>query len=200
MLLNLNNLKHNYYLVRHGNSVANQKEIIVNSLQEGIKLEYGLTEKGQMQAKLSAQLFQSQVSDTHNLIILHSPLTRAKQTAEIMSEVFGVKIFGEEVNLRERDAGDLELSSTKGYQSIWEQDKLNPDHTWSNCESLNCILERMLKVIENCEKLDSEYGSNILLVGHAEAIHILETAFRNIPVQNHRDIPYIRNAEIRSLN
>jgi glucosyl-3-phosphoglycerate phosphatase len=200
-MLNLNNLKHKYFVMRHGHSVPNESGLIVSKLVNGTKSEYGLTSKGKEQARLAAKLFSLQVKfDLSSLIIYHSPFSRAKETAKLVAKEFNCKLFGENENLRERDFGDFELTSDKGYQLIWEQDKLNPDSTFKNSESPNAVQERMLKVIAECEKLDEEYGQNIFLVGHADSIHILETAFRNIEVQNHRDIPYIRNAEIRALN
>jgi broad specificity phosphatase PhoE len=201
MLLNLKNLKHNYFMVRHGNSTPNQQGIIVSTIENGTKSEYGLTELGKQQAQLSSQLFKLQNKDSvTNTIIIHSPFSRAKETAQIVAQTLGAKIFGENTDLRERFFGDFELTSDKNYQLVWEQDKLNPDSNFANSESPNQVLARMLKVVENCEKLDEEYGQNIFLVGHADSIHILETAFRNMEVQHHRDIPYIKNAEIRALN
>ncbi len=200
-MLNLNELKHKYFVMRHGHSVPNETGLIVSELDDGIKAEYGLTTKGQVQAKLAAELFilqnKNPINDT---IIIHSPFSRAKQTAEILATEIGGKIFAKDDNLRERFFGDYELTSDKNYQLIWEQDRLNPDSTFVNSESPNAVQARMLKVIAACEKLDEEYGQMIILVGHADSIHILETAFRNIDVQNHRDIPYIRNAEIHALN
>jgi broad specificity phosphatase PhoE len=200
-MLNLNNLKHKYFTVRHGNSIPNTKGYILSSLENGIKAEHGLTELGKNQANLSGQLFVLQnKTPLDGAIIITSPFSRAKETAICVANQFGCKIFGENENLRERFFGEFELTEDKNYQLVWEQDKLNPDSTFNNSESPNSVQERMLKVIADCEKLDEEYGQNIFLVGHADSIHILETAFRCIEVQKHRDIPYIRNAEIRALN
>lgn len=200
-MLNLNNLKHKYFAVRHGNSIPNESGIIVSKLENGILPEYGLTDKGNKQAKIASQLLKLQVNfDLSGAIIFHSPFSRAKETAEIIATEFGCRLFGENEGLRERFFGDFELTIDKNYQQIWEHDKLDPDSTFMNSESPSAVQNRMLKVLEQCEKLDEEYGQNIFLVGHADSIHILETAFRNLDVQNHRDIPYIRNAEIRALN
>jgi glucosyl-3-phosphoglycerate phosphatase len=200
-MLNLNNLKHKYFVIRHGHSVPNEKGLIISAHENGIQSQYGLTDKGIKQANLAAELFTLQVKNAlDNAIIIHSPFSRAKQTAEAISQVFGCRLFEENDDLRERYFGDFELTTDKNYQQIWEHDKLDPDSTFQKSESPAAVQERMLKVIAECEKLDEEYGQNIFLVGHADSIHILETAFRNIEVQNHRDIPYIRNAEIRALN
>jgi glucosyl-3-phosphoglycerate phosphatase len=201
MLLNLKNLKHTYFAVRHGHSKPNEQGIIVTKSEIAVSDEYGLTEKGFEQARLSGKLFRLQTNiGPSNVIIIHSPFSRAKETAFTISEELGCKVFGVNNRLSERYFGDLDMTSDKGYQSVWEHDRLDPDSKFANAESPNEVLSRMLKVIEDCEKLDEEYGSNILLVGHADSIHILETAFRNIEVQFHRDIPYMRNGEIRGLN
>lgn len=200
-MLNLKNLRHKYFVIRHGNSIPNQTGIIVSKPENGTKPKYGLTDKGIKQAKLAAQLFELQVGfDVAGAIIFHSPFSRAVETAKVVAQEFGCRLFGEDQNLRERDFGEFELTTDKNYQQIWEHDKIDADSTFNHSESPNAVQARMLKVIEDCEKLDEEYGQNIFLVGHADSIHILETAFRHIPVTNHRDIPYIRNAEIRALN
>jgi broad specificity phosphatase PhoE len=200
-MLDLNNLKHKYFAVRHGHSVPNEQGLVVGKIENGIKLEYGLTDKGRKQAKLSAQLYKLQSkTPVKDIVIIHSPFSRTTETAQIVAQEFEGKIFGENQDLCERNFGDFELGDEKNYQQIWEQDKINPDSTLNNSESVNQVLTRMLKVIEKYEKLDEEYGQNIFLITHADSTHILDTAFRNLPVSNHRDVPFIRNAEIRALN
>jgi broad specificity phosphatase PhoE len=201
MLLNLKNLKHTYFAVRHGHSKPNEQGIIVSKFENGIKDEFGLTQKGIEQAKISAQLFRLQTNLLPNdIIIIHSPFSRAIMTAYTVAGELNCRVFGENNRLSERYFGDFEMTTDKNYQLVWEHDKINPDSNFANSESPNQVLERMLKVIEECEKLDEEYGKTIFLVGHADSIHILETAFRNIDVQHHRDIPFMKNAEIRGLN
>jgi broad specificity phosphatase PhoE len=199
-MLNLNNLKHKYYVMRHGHSEPQAQNITVCQYQNAIKSEFGLTQKGREQSKVSSKLFELQMSNVQDLIIIHSPYSRAVETANIFAKELGINIYGINENLVERDFGDIELTLGRNANNIWLADKTNSDSNINNSESLNKISNRMLKVIEDCENLDEEYGQNIVLVGHSESFFVLETAFRKMPVTHHRDIPHIRNAEIRALN
>lgn len=200
-MLNLNNLKHKYFVMRHGHSVSNELGILVGSLINGIKSEYGMTTKGQEQVKLSAELYKLQCKNNNKkVIIIYSPFSRTKETAKIIKNILDCEIFEENVNLKERDFGDFELKSDINHPKVLEQDKINPNSTFANCESINAIIGKMLSVIIDCEKLNIQPGQNIFLITHADSATILETAFRNVEVESYHDLPYIRNAEIRALN
>jgi glucosyl-3-phosphoglycerate phosphatase len=200
-MLNLNNLKHKYFAVRHGHSVSNEQGILVGSLINGVKSEYGLTEKGMNQVKLSAELYKLQCkNNNYKVVIIYSPFSRTKETASIIADILGCDIIRENANLKERDFGDFELKSASNHPKILEQDKINPDSTFGNSESINTILSKMLNVITNCENLNIEPNQNIFLITHADSSTILETAFRSVKIENYHDLPSIRNAEIRALN
>jgi broad specificity phosphatase PhoE len=200
-MLNLNNLKHKYFAVRHGHSISNELKILVGSLMNGTKTEYGMTVKGQKQVKLSAELYKLQCKNNNKkVIIIYSPFSRTKETAIILKNILECEIFEENVNLKERDFGDFELKSDSNHSKVLEQDRKNPNSTFANSESINSILRKMLSVITDCEKLDIQPAQNIFLITHADSATILETAFRSVKVEEYHDLPSIRNAEIRALN
>jgi glucosyl-3-phosphoglycerate phosphatase len=199
-MLNLNNLKHKYFVMRHGHSVSNELGILVGSLKNGIKPEYGMTIKGQEQVRLSSELYKLQCKKSKKIVIIYSPFSRTKETAKMVANILECKILEENANLKERDFGDFELKSASNHPKILEQDKINPDSTFGNSESINTILTKMLDVIKDCENLNIEPNQNIFLITHADSATILETAFRNVKVGTYHDLPPIRNAEIRALN
>lgn len=97
--------------MRHGFSVPNERELIVSSLVEGVKAEYGLTEKGRQQARDSAitllQMLEQQQAmfpipgegtvatsspaavlggaTVVPVVIVSSPFSRARETAQIVA-------------------------------------------------------------------------------------------------------------------
>lgn len=100
-------LQNKYIIMRHGFSVPNERELIVSSLVEGVKAEYGLTEKGRQQARDSAitllQMLQQQQQATipipaegavatsspaavTTVVIVSSPFSRARETAQIVAD------------------------------------------------------------------------------------------------------------------
>ncbi len=84
-----------FYFVRHGESTGNLKNII-----QGHR-DYPLSDRGKEQAKRVAQWFK----DRGISLIFTSPLTRARETAEIIREKIGVMDFIEDENLMELDTG-----------------------------------------------------------------------------------------------
>jgi hypothetical protein len=82
------NLKHKYYMLRHGQSLANIAEIISSSRSLAYSDKHGLTSFGYEQGKESAnQLLDVleqdiiQAGKQNKIIFVSSPFARAKQTA-----------------------------------------------------------------------------------------------------------------------
>src|SRR5438876_4239431 len=85
------------YLVRHGQSEHNLSGSLCDEpITTGI-LGSSLTEEGKRQARLLAQ----KLKHLHIDCLLSSPLNRARQTAEIFSEVFSIPVITNEM-LQER--------------------------------------------------------------------------------------------------
>lgn len=182
-----------YYLMRHGESLANRRGLIV-SAPENAMHNYGLTTKGAeqvLQTALNTRLDRS-------TIIVSSDFQRAAETADIVHSVIDCEndIIAEQ-RLRERSFGDWELQDYKHYESIWAQDQSNPTQMKGNVETVQHTLERALSAIED---LETQYiDKNILLVSHGDVLQILLAHYHNINTRFHRSLSGIRNADIRSL-
>jgi probable phosphoglycerate mutase len=131
-------------------------------------------------------------------VILHSPLSRAQQSAQIGHEVLNPKVMRMEEDLRERFFGELDGKTSDRYLRVWQIDHILPDHHAYGSESPKDVVERMLRVITIAE--ETYERMNVLLVSHGDPLHILETAFRKRPVSEHRDLPEWKNGEIRKLS
>ncbi len=182
-----------YYLMRHGESLANRRGLIVSQPENALN-DYGLTPRGSeqvMQASLATRLN----SDT---VIVSSDFKRAKETAEIMHSVLACNdSIQYKPELRERDFGNLELTDHSSYEQVWKFDVRNPSAVNKGVEPVDDVLKRGLAVIE---ELDSKYQDrNILLVGHGDVLQILLAHYHHINPRFHRSLSCIGNADIRSL-
>ena len=186
-------LNNRYYLMRHGESIANKEGLIVSKSNNALN-HYGLTTKGADQvlnAALNTRLGKK-------IIIVSSDYKRAVETASIMHSVLGAsQPVTHEPLLRERNFGDWELTEHENYENVWQQDLTRPEQSVNNVETVEQTLSRGLKVIAN---LEANYNNEkILLVGHGDVLQIMFAYHHNINPRFHRSLSSIANADIRSL-
>ena len=186
-----------YFALRHGQSKANVAGIILSDLEDGKKDEWTLTTEGEKQVHESIQAAKTQGLLDATTIIISSPFSRARRTAEIAMEELSTSAIHFDDRLRERWFGDFEKTYNHGYEKVWEEDKKNPTHTLWHTESAIAVQERMANLVEELEKIHA--GKTILLVSHGDPFMILQTWFRGQSAATHRDFPYVATAEIRKL-
>ncbi len=187
-------LKNKYFIIRHGESIANQEKIIVSYPENGLS-RYGLTETGKSQALGSVATNKELHSDC---IIVSSDFKRAWETAEIVAKALKTdSTIIAELRLRERKFGDFELTTTDNYKRVWEQDQLDPNHCAFSVESVTNVLDRVIDVLVSLEKIYCK--REILLVSHGDILQILQTAFERMPVALHRQVKHLNTAELRQL-
>ena len=149
------------YFVRHGESTANVLRIISN--RDG---NYPLTENGRWQAGYLADRLRGE-GITH---LFSSPVMRAVQTAEILSEAVGVPNHQVEA-LRENDNGSLEGRSDQAawqtYEQAMEQWRAGAaDARIADGETLAELRARFGAFIRGLVEEHGETQSRIVLVGH----------------------------------
>ena len=152
------------YLVRHGYSLANEKNLF---LGHG---DMGLTEKGKLQAEVASEYLSSLKPD----VIYSSDLIRAKDTAKPTAEKLGLKINLDK-RFREIDAGEWDfmpfLDWIKNYPDEfkkWGDDKYN-----ARCVGGETIIElkdRIVGAIEELVKLHE--NQTIMIFAHANPIQV----------------------------
>jgi len=192
-LLKINKLKNCYFIMRHGESIANREKIIISDPKIGIK-KYGLTDKGRLQIKESIAMSDDLDNKT---IIYSSDFLRTKETAKLIKEILNNKKLYFKKNLRERYFGLFDQKSNQNYQNVWLEDKKDPSHKKNNVESVDNVLNRTTSLILALEK---KYNlKKILLISHGDPLQILQTAFLKISPANHRKIDHLDVAEIREL-
>ena len=194
-LLNLEKLANRYFVMRHGQSLANLQQVIVSCPQNGVDA-YGLSEQGMMQVRESVQ---SSSGLDSSLLIVSSDFRRARESAEIVRELLGSTnplLF--DPRLRERNFGEWELTPDSAYPLIWAGDEFNPDNEDNGVESPNQVMQRVTAMVLEYEANHS--GATILLVSHGDALQILQAAFSKQHASEHRHQLHLETAEIRELS
>ncbi len=193
-LSNYAELSNDYYVMRHGYSLANQQGIIVSHPENGCP-GFGLSEQGSQQVRDSLQRDDLLDSDT---VILCSDFKRAFESAAIAHELLECRYpLESDERLRERNFGELELGPDSAYDSVWQRDAVDPDAEFRAVESVNRVMARVTSLIVDCEQRFA--GNSLLLVSHGDALQILQTAFARRDASSHRQLEHLQTAEIRQL-
>ncbi|MBN2256915.1 MAG: histidine phosphatase family protein [Anaerolineaceae bacterium] len=164
----------NYHLVllRHGRSLGNE-----NGFLQG-QQDVPLTDEGRNQARLLAERwFEDQV---HFDLVITSPLSRAKETADIIVNRLGCPIVAEPL-LMERNVGSLAGAKVDRHEQLIDQDLIaSPYRSFSgDGEGDWQLFLRAGQVINNLMQHDP---GSYLLVAHGGIINQMIHAILGIPV------------------
>ena len=193
-LLQFENLANRYFVMRHGQSLANLDGLIASHSDNALE-GFGLSTGGR--AQVGENLSRARGLDAATRI-LSSDFRRARESAEIAQARLGCESSIEfETRLRERFFGEFDLGPDREYRRIWEQDQKNAERDWRGVESAAGVMQRVTSLIVDCE--NRYRGSTLLLVSHGDVLQILQTAFAGEPPERHRDQPHLETAEIRQL-
>jgi len=157
------------YFVRHGESDANVQRVISNR-----ESTFHLTPQGQAQASMLAE----NLKDIPITAIYASPVLRARETAEIVSQAFRLPYQVTEV-LREYDCGILEEKSDeeswKLHSEIAEDWILNHNYLRKpeGGESFLEIKQRFIPFIESFRNKGPRTLDHILFVTHGGLLQLM---------------------------
>jgi broad specificity phosphatase PhoE len=185
--------RNRYYVMRHGQSMANVRGIIVSDPASGVRAEYGLSPDGREQVLAAAKECGLPVAT----LIFSSDFSRAAQTAEIVRECLGAQDVQLTEALRERYFGDWEGTSSENYARVWAADAEDPGHRLNGVEPASAVLDRVTAFVAG---LDARYRDRgILLVSHGDTLQILQAGLRGMSPAAHRSLPHLDTAEIRRI-
>jgi probable phosphoglycerate mutase len=166
------------YFVRHGESEANVLRVISNR-----GWLHPLTEKGRQQARdLAGKLQTAGIARIYT-----SPLQRAVQTAEILSQTLGVEV---EITgaLREFDCGIAEsradAQAWQLWQTAWDSWMLHQqwDYRVEGGESFNDLRSRFLPLVNGLLRDYTERPESYVLIGHGGLYYtMLPQVLVNLP-------------------
>ena len=183
--------RNRYLLMRHGHSQANQQGLIISSPERGL-VGYGLSSRGREQ--LDSLLTDWRWAAPAR--ILHSDFRRTTETAERISQHFGLRLEPE-TRLRERHFGAFEGEGDDRYAEVWARDALDPAHRHAGVEAVAEVAARMREVIDQLEQRHA--GDTFLLVSHGDPLQILLTALEGRELSRHRERVALAPASITVL-
>ncbi len=186
-------MKNHYLLMRHGESQANQADLIVSAPENGLKL-YGLTPRGRKQAQEAARLS----GLPNSTVVICSDFRRTRETAEVVVEALRIREpLVLEPALRERYFGRLEGTTGDRYREVWAQDSRDADQPPYGAESARHLTMRLVRLLR---RLEAKYvRQHILLVSHGDPLRFLELWARKRPLEEHMELPHFEPAELREL-
>jgi len=147
------------YLVRHAESISNKNGVVSDDNSP-------LSEEGIAQAeKLGKRLSALEIS-----VIYTSPLTRAKQTAGIISShLKDLKIIETKKVIEKKEASSIIGKSRKELPwDLIKKMRVDPDWRYEDGESFNDVRNRIIEFLAEIEKYPEE--TNILIVTHTSFI------------------------------
>ncbi len=193
-LLRHDTLRNRFFAMRHGESEANARDLIVSAPAAGVA-DYGLSERGREQAAAALAGCPLAGADT---LIVSSDFKRALETAHIVHALLGCRSpVVPRQTLRERFFGEWEKTSARNYERVWQADRRDADHAEHGVEPANAVMDRATRTVT---ELDAAHaGRTVLLVAHGDVLQILQCAFHALPATRHRDVAHLATAEIREL-
>ncbi|XP_078165526.1 metal-independent phosphoserine phosphatase-like [Carex rostrata] len=209
---NLTRLRNNYWVLRHGRSIPNERGLIVSSLENGSRQEYGLAAFGIEQAKLAGELFKKELEERNFRIdrvrICYSPFSRTTETAREVARVLGISFDSssckEMVDLRERYFGKLDLlvhDKNAGVWPVWALDENNPFMPPEGSgESVADVASRLMAALLTTETAFE--GCAVLIVSHGDTLQILQTMLQKLkenPSSNEDTKPRIKNLIVHTV-
>lgn len=170
-----------FYFVRHGQTVWNVENKICGATDSP------LTEEGRAQARVLAENIKTQGIEIDE--ILYSPLSRARDTALIISEVTGISAK-EEGRLIEQNFGKWEGTARNGQE--FKLDKENFATDYDGGESMLKLCQRIYNLIDD---IKNEPEKTYLLVAHNGIARAVNSYFNSMSNKEYASFG-IKNCEI----
>jgi uncharacterized phosphatase len=141
-----------YAFIRHGQTDWNKEDRLQGSS------DIPLNDTGRAQAVEAADVLR----DVAWTAVVSSPLSRARETAEIIARELGVPLGGTYADLIERDYGPLEGANSSDIQAE------HPDREYPGAESLDSVVERGRAGLA---RVAEDYGdADVVIVCHGTII------------------------------
>ena len=197
--LGLRVLRNRYFVMRHGESEANVRGVLVGDPQRGLE-GFGLTELGRRQAVEAADAFrQSHAPSVTDAEIIASDFRRTRETAELLAERLGNPVpVRLRQGLRERFFGELEGKDHRALAALLESEGTDALISRYGGEPAASALHRIMTVVLDLEK--EKQGKTMVLVSHADPIQLLMAALSGLDVGKSERIAPLDYAEIAELS
>lgn len=184
---------HDLWVLRHGESTANVEGVIVSAPGPRAFEEVGLTARGREQA---AHAGRAALADGFGAgtRVLTSDFARARETAQVFASVLGAAEPEIDERLRERRFGEHEEGPVSGYDAVWARDRTRRAPL-GGVEAVTAVAERVRAVTREA----AAAAGPVVLVAHGDVLQIALAVGAGMDPHDHRDVPHLRNAELRRL-
>lgn len=181
------------YLIRHGESEANMRDVFLGHCN------MNLTLIGRKQASMTADYLKNQVC--HADVIYSSDLVRAYQTAKCTAERFNMPIIKDK-NLREIDAGfwdnvkfeDLANEFADSYD-IWCK-----NIGFARCDGGESVEELQRRVVSAVTNIAQKHKDGVVfLFTHATPIRVFAAHCLMKSLEDMKDVPWVANASVTKV-
>ncbi len=180
-------LKNEYFILRHGETVWDDKIVYPWPDSEVVKL----SPKGEKQIKKAVQLLAKEKID----FIYSSDLYRTKQTAEIVARALGIQKILFDKRLRDTYLGPWHDKRKKEFYSIFNNPakrfRLGP----AGGESWNKVRARVKSFITAVEK--KYIHKRILIVSHGDPLWLLQGVVNNLSTEQLLKIIVVETTNIK---
>ena len=180
------------YLVRHGESTANEEGIFLGQANRD------LTEKGHIQAEKSAEFLSNAQIDA----IISSDLDRAVQTAQHLADKKGMEVIKDQ-GIREINAGEWDFKKFDELPHLYPEEYAIwlTDVGRARCTGGESFLETQERVYRAMEEIAKKYeNKTVAIYSHGTAIQSFICKVKGVPLSRVRqDLPYATNASVTTL-
>ena len=174
---------HKLYFVRHGQSQWNVENKICGAT------DIPLTDEGRAQARMTAENIIAQKIKADR--ILYSPLSRAKETALIISEMTGLPAE-EEPRLFEQNFGKYEGTARNGEE--FKEAKKQFLNRYENGESMFRLAQRIYNLLDELKNRDETF----ILVAHNGIARVVQSYFYEMTNDEYAAFG-LKNCEVREF-
>ena len=183
LLSRANGSTNNYWIMRHGQSECNLKEIVCSALPENNHV----TEAGFAKVKQTA----STLKESNIDVIFSSDFTRTRETAEAVARAVGYDVgkIIYDSRLREVNAGEFEGGPWIKYHEFFNTKAERYIKTPPGGESTAEVRRRVGEFIY---EIDAKYsGKNILIISHGLPLFCLQVVASGVSKEQIEDSPDI---------
>ncbi len=179
------------YLIRHGESEANSKNVFIGHT------DLDITEKGHLQAEAAAQY----LKDIHADVIYSSNLIRAYNTALHTARVKDMEVIKTE-KLREIYAGKWENLHVDEIAEKYREDR----DTWryniglsrpTGGESFIEVRDRIAVALK--EIAEANEGKSVFCFTHAAVIRSISAYYMGLSPEDTKNVPWADNASVTEI-
>ncbi len=166
-----------FLLIRHGEARANVEGWWASG-KETKEYTSRLTEKGKEEvAHLAKKLVQENVD-----IIVSSPYTRTKQTAELLSRELGVKRVIVDERIKEREAGIYAHKAISEFYGFFSQKDIDP--VMDAPEGAESLHDVRVRVTEFYKEMQRKYpDKTIAVVSHGDTLRMFRAVMEHLSME-----------------